>query len=382
MRENKWREDAQPEWPDAASGGGEFPATGSGTQALPETRGTEVLASGDETEALSKFPFPATTRPPAGPVSEPLVGSPGGPTAEPFGGPSAGPIAEPPAGSLSEPLVGLPGGPLSEPFGGPSVEPSPDAPAFRDPWDPSGAVGETGGEAGGNAHDPHEVTVQLDAVALRADHRLVGQAGGGAVGDADGSDGPVFVDESGRRSRRFRRIGIFVGIACAIYAVVIVATMLSGNSNAPWLPVPGQEGQEAGQVETSPLPTDSVAPTDATGVTPGVSPTPGDGTAPSPGASATAPGASATATTPGASADPKPTPTKTATSPVTRPSVSAKPTDEPTTSSPDPSLTPSTTPPGPSDSPAGGTGTGTDNLADGADSAPGLSTAPPLENSL
>ncbi|MFF5491935.1 hypothetical protein [Streptomyces aquilus] len=254
-----------------------------------------------------------------------------------------------------------------------------DGPAFRDPWDPSGAVG----EAGGDTHDPHEVTVQLDAVALRADHRLVGQAGGGAGGDADGSDGPVFVDESGRRSRRFRRIGIFVGIACAIYAVVIVATMLSGNSNAPWLPVPGQEGQEAGQVETTPLPADSAAPTDATGVTPGASPTLSDGTTPSPGAGVTAPGASATATTPGASAEPRPTPTKTATSPVTNPTVSAKPTDEPTTSSPEPSVTPPTTPPGPSDSPAGGgAGTGTDNLADGADSAPGLSTAPPLENTL
>ncbi|WP_097264801.1 hypothetical protein [Streptomyces sp. TLI_55] len=259
--------------------------------------------------------------------------------------------------------------------------PSP-APAFRDPWNPSAVIGGAVGEAGGGTHDPHEVTVQLDAVALRADHRLVGQAGGGGVGDADGSDGPVFVDESGRRSRRFRRIGIFVGIACAIYAVVIIATMLSGNSNAPWLPVPDQEGKEAGQVETSPLPTDSAAPTDATGVTPGASPTLGDGTTPAPGASAIAPGASATATTPGASTAPKPTPTKTATSPVTRPSVSAtQPTDEPTTSSPDPSLTPPSTPPGPSDSPAGG-GAGTDNLADGADSAPGLSTAPPLENTL
>jgi len=330
VRENKWREDAQPEWPDAASGAREFPAPGGGVQAFPETRGTEVLASADEAEALPEIPSRSATRPSAGVSSEPLVG------------PSAGQGSE--------------------------------APAFRDPWDPSGAAG--------NTHDPHEVTVQLDAVALRADHRLVGQADGGAGGAADGSDGPVFVDESGRRSRRFRRIGIFVGIACAIYAVVIVATMLSGNSNAPWLPVPGQEGKEAGQVETTPLPADSAAPTDATGVTPGASPTLG-GTTPAPGAGVTAPGASATATTPGASADPKPTPTKTATSPVTRPSVSAKPTEEPTSSSPNPSVTPPTTPPGPSDSPAGGgAGTGTDNLADGADSAPGLSTAPSLENTL
>ncbi|MFI9831909.1 hypothetical protein ACIHIX_29980 [Streptomyces sp. NPDC051913] len=225
------------------------------------------------------------------------------------------------------------------------------------------------------------MTVQLDAVALRADQRIVGQAGGGAVGE--GSDGPVFVDESGRRSRRFRRIGIFVGIACAIYAVVIVSTLLSGNSNAPWLPVPGQEGKEAGQVETTPLPADPAVPTDDAGVSPGASPTLSDGATPSPGADATAPGASATATTPGASADPKPTATKTATSPVTHPTVSAKPTDEPTTSSPNPSVTPPTTPPGPSDSPAGGSaGTGTDNVADGANTASGRSTAPSLENTL
>jgi hypothetical protein len=339
VRENNWREDTQPEWPDAASGAREFPATRGGTQAFPDTRGTEVLASADETEVLSKSsPSRSATRP------------------------SAGPFPEPSAGQASAPLAGQ----------------GADAPALRDPWEPEGGAD----ASAGNTHDPHEVTVQLDAVALRADQRIVGQAGGGAP--ADGSDGPVFVDESGRRSRRFRRIGIFVGIACAIYAVVIVATMLSGNSNAPWLPVPGQgEGKEAGQVETSPLPADSAEPTDATGVSPGASPTLGDGTTPSPGVSATAPGASATATTPGASVDPKPTASKTATSPVTNPSVSAKPTDEPTTSSPNPSVTPPSTPPGPSDSPAGGSaGTGTDNLADGADSAPGLSTAPSLENTL
>ncbi|WP_258314733.1 hypothetical protein [Streptomyces sp. Act143] len=306
-----------------------MPARRGRTQAFPETRGTEVLAPADETEALPKIPSPSVP------------------------------------GSTAE-AAGLPGAAATG------------TPAFRDPWDPQG----TTGAPGGNTHDPHEVTVQLDAVSLRADHRLVGQADAGR-GAADGSDGPVFVDESGRRSRRFRRIGIFVGIACAIYAVVIVATMLSGNSNAPWLPVPGQEGKEAGQVETTPLPADPAAPTDATGGTPGASPAPGDGTTPSPGVTATAPGASATATTPGASADPKPTATRTSGNPVANPSTDPKPTATPTTSSPDPSVPPTTSSPGPSDPPPGDSaGTGTGSLADGVDTAPGLATAPSPENTL
>ncbi|BFO22016.1 hypothetical protein SHKM778_84040 [Streptomyces sp. KM77-8] len=46
----------------------------------------------------------------------------------------------------------------------------------------------------------------------------------------------MFVDESGRRSRLYRRIGMAVGLACAGYAVVMVATLLSGNSDAPGCP--------------------------------------------------------------------------------------------------------------------------------------------------
>ncbi|MEU1159875.1 hypothetical protein ABZ372_03230, partial [Streptomyces sp. NPDC005921] len=71
-------------------------------------------------------------------------------------------------------------------------------------------------------------------------------------GAADGSDAPVFVDASGRRSRRFRRLGMAVALACAVYAVVIVVTLLSGSSDAPWLPVPGQDADKpAGQVHDS-----------------------------------------------------------------------------------------------------------------------------------
>ena len=90
------------------------------------------------------------------------------------------------------------------------------------------------------------MTIQLDGAGRQLEDWLVQQAKG-APAAQEGSDGPVFVDESGRRSRRYRRLGMVVGMACAVYAVVILVTLLSGNSNAPWIPVPGQqEDQPAG----------------------------------------------------------------------------------------------------------------------------------------
>jgi hypothetical protein len=86
------------------------------------------------------------------------------------------------------------------------------------------------------------VTVQLDGVGRQFEELLVRQAKDGEGADGIG-DGPVFVDETGRRSRRYLRIGIVVGISCAVYAVVIAGTLLSGNSAAPWLPVPGQQDE-------------------------------------------------------------------------------------------------------------------------------------------
>ncbi|MEU6381477.1 hypothetical protein [Streptomyces sp. NPDC046909] len=317
VRENSWREDAQPEWPEVASGTRGIPASGDRTQAFPDTRGTEVLSSSaDETTVLPKA--------------------------------------------------------------------SPAVPSFSDPWAPSGAVGGNTHDPHAHdphTHDPHEVTVQLDAVALRADGRIEGQDGGNAP---DGSDGPVFVDESGRRSRRFRRIGIFVGIACAIYAVVILGTLLSGNSNAPWLPVPGQgEGKEAGQVDNSPLPDQSVLPSGADSVSPGVSPSVSDGTTPSAGASATAPGASATAGNPGSSTDPEPTATKTTSGTGSDPTPDPEPSTPVTSTPAEPTPTEDSTP-DPTGTPVGDSaGTGTDTVADSAnDTATVGATTPPPENTV
>ncbi|MER5176845.1 hypothetical protein ABT009_00435 [Streptomyces sp. NPDC002896] len=150
-------------------------------------------------------------------------------------------------------------------------------------------------------HDPNEVTVQLDAIGYE-EGRLTAQEKQG------GHEVPVFVDDSGRRSRTLRRIGIAVGTVCAVYAVVIVGTLLSGNSSAPWLPITGQndEDKPASQVETSPLPADPASPSGSVGTAPGVSPSGTNGITTSPGASAS-PDPSASASKPGKTADPDPT---------------------------------------------------------------------------
>ncbi|MFE7273981.1 hypothetical protein [Streptomyces sp. NPDC057623] len=208
--------------------------------------------------------------------------------------------------------------------------------AVRDPWsepeEPEGSV------RPGATHDPHEVTVQLDGVGVQLDNML--RAAKDAPGGGESSDGPVFVDESGRRSRRYRRIGMAVALACAVYAVVIVATVLSGNSDAPWLPVEGPKEQPTGQVDTSPLPAESAPVPSGTGdVSPGASPTADPGTTASPGADTTAPGASAGAEDPGASADPEPSATNPTTKPDTDPTQDPDPTVEPTAPDPDPTPT-------------------------------------------
>ncbi|MFJ6069712.1 hypothetical protein ACIQFU_02525 [Streptomyces sp. NPDC093065] len=188
--------------------------------------------------------------------------------------------------------------------------PGPATAALRDPWQ---ELPDTGGDAGtdaaGHTHDPHEVTVQLDAVHL-GDGMVLRADGGHRKSSPEPSEGPVFVDASGRRSRLYRRIGILVGIACAVYAVVIVSTLLSGNSDAPWMPVPGQEeGAPAGQVDTTPLPSQSAQPSGTGAAVPQTSPSADAGAATAPGAEAPAPGTSGTtggtAVQPGTSAGPR-----------------------------------------------------------------------------
>ncbi|GAB7106784.1 hypothetical protein JCM4814A_50980 [Streptomyces phaeofaciens JCM 4814] len=137
-------------------------------------------------------------------------------------------------------------------------------------------------------HDPHELTVQLASV----DPAPAAGASGGGLESPDGSGKPVFVDESGRRSRRLRRLGAAVGVACSVYALVIVATLVSGNSSAPWLPLPGvDDDTPAGKVETSPVPSASASPSGSAGAAPSAGPTGSATAASSTGGATATPGA-------------------------------------------------------------------------------------------
>ncbi|CAM5573676.1 hypothetical protein SCANM124S_06035 [Streptomyces canus] len=304
----KWREDAQPEWPEAASGTQDIPTTRGTAQTFSETGETGTTGVRDD-DGNRDFP--------------------GAPRAD------RGEGAPESAGRRT---------------------------VVRDPWDESGS-------GAGHAHDPHEVTVQLDGVGLNGDDRVEGRPGG--EGGSESSDAPVFVDESGRRSRRFRRIGIAVGLACAVYAVVIVITLLSGNSNAPWLPMTGpKDDAPAGKVDTSPIPAESTKPSVPAGVIPGTTPTVSGGVTPAPGVSGTAPGATVNPGKPGTSADPS----ATATQPGGNPTVSADPSTQPTqsvTPPPSPSVTPPvTTSPDPSVAPTETTGAGSAGPGTVADGPP------------
>ncbi|MEV0304096.1 hypothetical protein [Streptomyces prasinus] len=254
-----------------------------------------------------------------------------------------------------------------------------------------------GADATEHTHDPHEVTIQLDAVrfgdgVLRA---MPGKHRSGAGPDV--ADGPVFVDESGRRSRLYRRIGLAVGLACAAYAVVIVATLLSGNSNAPWVPVPGQEQElPAGKVETSPRPTEpDASPGSSTDPAPGTGPTAedaGTGTLPSPGADLPAGGAPVAEGGAGETTAPAATPERTAPGPGTGAgaggsTTTTAPAEPPAASAPaDPTAPPGGTGTDPADSPAGEEPVaeepaGADDLAHAPAEAPAVAAEPPAAQS-
>lgn len=243
----------------------------------------------------------------------------------------------------------------------------------------------------GRNHDPHEVTVQLDGVGREVDDKPGRHAGkdGDAAGAGQDSDGPVFVDESGRRRNLYRRLGIAVGTACAAYAVVIVGTLVSGNSDAPWLPVPMQKADKpAGKVDTPPLPAESddladtadgVVPdtgpgagrTGATSSPGGKSPTGSSGRAKRPETSVSAvPSAG-----PSASVAPQPQPKPSTSVKDPEPSASAS---EPPKVDPSPSASPS---PQPSDSAAPAPGSGTDTVADGPASPAPVEPAPSTSES-
>ncbi|WP_369196416.1 hypothetical protein [Streptomyces djakartensis] len=321
----KWREDAQPEWPEAASATSEIAADGR----VRERRAAQALADDDARTTGGVLPG----------------GLPGIPRQSEGEADALGPDRRP-------------------------------RPGVRDPWrepEETDPAEEAPGSAG-HAHDPHEVTVQLDGT--RVGEERVREAGDGpGAGAAGAGDRPVFVDESGRRSRRLRRIGVAVALACGVYAVVIVATLLSGNSDAPWLPVPDRnEGQPAEKVDSSPPPAEA-APTKEPGVTvPGGVPVTGKATAPAPGPGPAAPAATARPGRSGAPAKPSPAATRATPEPGpgrTDPTPS-KPADPPSTPAAEPTPTVEATP-----SPTATTGGGEDG-GDTGTVADGPATAEPV----
>ncbi|MFE5394712.1 hypothetical protein ACFQ9U_09095 [Streptomyces sp. NPDC056568] len=267
----------------------------------------------------------------------------------------------------------VPGSPADPTRAFPTSASGPATTVLRDPWQETpdvDAVADAAAAAAAAAdhtHDPHEVTVQLDAVQLGDGTIRRAESGGQhRKSRPENSDGPVFVDASGRRSRLYRRLGIAVGVACAVYAVVIVSTLLSGNSNAPWLPVEGQqEGKPAGQVDTTPLPSQSARPSGSGSAAPQTSPSTDGGASTAPGSDTSAPGTSGTARQPGTGTGSGPSETGTGTQPgggATDPDPTQS-TQAPPPASPDPSVPtgggePTGEPTGPTVDPTTGTGPG------------------------
>ncbi|MFF9079411.1 hypothetical protein ACF1BR_06990 [Streptomyces rubiginosohelvolus] len=106
----------------------------------------------------------------------------------------------------------------------------------------------------GHTHEPNDATIQLDGLGRQL-AELPGEPA-----PPDGSDGPVFVDESGRRSKTYRRLGWILATVCAGYAVALVFAVLGGNSSAPWLPLSGpREEAKAELVEELPEPSAEAA---------------------------------------------------------------------------------------------------------------------------
>jgi hypothetical protein len=222
----------------------------------------------------------------------------------------------------------------------------------------------------------------------------------------------VFVDSSGQRNRKLRRLGWILGSACACYAAVLVFSLVGGDVDAPWLLIPGQDDDAPGRmVVTSPDERATAKPGDLPGLTPGAIVPVGSGALPGHGKArrdkpSWQPASGARGAEPAASdrhggrADSSPTGPKfptaadpgtgpdTGTDPGTGPGTSADPsadpgaspdtgTDPSTDASPDPSTAadPSTNPgtgPDTGTDPSTAPGTGPDT---GSDPSPGPSVS-------
>lgn len=109
--------------------------------------------------------------------------------------------------------------------------------------------------------EPNDVTFELDGLGQQLSELPAGDSPAQEADSAqkigsNAPDGPVFVDSSGRRSKKLRRAGWVVSIACACYAVAVISALVGGDSSAPWLRIPGlAEEERADKVVVQPTPT-------------------------------------------------------------------------------------------------------------------------------
>lgn len=134
-----------------------------------------------------------------------------------------------------------------------------------------------------------EAVYEITSAPARGSRRKQGKQGKGSA-----EEGPVFVDNSGRRARLLRRCGTLLGVVCLGYAVVLgMAFMGWGISASPTQLFPFGGGRGGGGQSgapgngNGPQPQGGIAPEGIPSGAPGGTPPSGAPTAvPSPSASA------------------------------------------------------------------------------------------------
>jgi hypothetical protein len=168
------------------------------------------------------------------------------------------------------------------------------------------------------------------------------------------TEGPVFVDATGRRARTVRRLAYGLGVPCAAYTVVLVLSFMGATPFAPSsvLPLPGVPSNVPETTRQDPPGTPSssgvsVSPTEVPGLpvpTPSASgsassPVGGPSGTPTTGGPGTTPSASTSG--PGPSGSPSTSPVESGSSPTESPTTGSGETspsvDESAISAPDPS---------------------------------------------
>ncbi|WP_328223845.1 hypothetical protein OG272_29550 [Streptomyces sp. NBC_00104] len=141
-----------------------------------------------------------------------------------------------------------------------------------------------------NENSTPEAVYEITSAPARGSRRRQGRQGRQGTGPAE--EGPVFVDNSGRRARLLRRCGTLLGVVCLGYAVVLgMAFMGWGISASPsdLFPFGGGGGRSGvpGGGGNGPQPQGGIAPEGIPSGAPGGTAPSGAPTAvPSPSASA------------------------------------------------------------------------------------------------